>query len=102
MVYADPYKLEAHQLSLMDVVRSINLANLILPAGDVQLGVLDYSIYTNSQLRSIAEINQLPLKTVKQSTVRVEDIGYAQDAQQIQTNLGRADGQLSVYVHVLQ
>src|SRR6266853_5482463 len=65
MVYADPYKLEAHQLSLMDVVRSINGANLILPAGDVQLGALDYSIYTNSQLRSIAEINQLPLKTVK-------------------------------------
>ena len=36
MVYTDPYKLEAHQLSLMDVVRSINKANLILPAGDVQ------------------------------------------------------------------
>jgi hypothetical protein len=40
MVYADPYKLEAHQLSLMDVVRSVNNSNLILPAGDVQLAVL--------------------------------------------------------------
>src|ERR1039458_8066380 len=29
MGYADPYKLEAHQLSLMDVVRSVNNANLI-------------------------------------------------------------------------
>src|SRR4030081_3354414 len=62
MIYADPYKLEAHQLSLMDVVRSINTANLILPAGDVQLGQLDYSIYTNSQLETIAEIDQLPIK----------------------------------------
>jgi multidrug efflux pump subunit AcrB len=44
MVYADPYKLEAHQLSLMDVVRSLNNSNLILPAGDVQLGMLDYNI----------------------------------------------------------
>src|SRR4249920_227133 len=43
MVYADPYKLEAHQLSLMDVVRSVNNSNLILPAGDVQLGMLDYA-----------------------------------------------------------
>src|SRR6266436_7381239 len=102
MVYADPYKLEAHQLSLMDVVRSINGANLILPAGDVQLGALDDSIYTNSQLSSIAEINQLPLKTVKQSTVRVQDIGYAKDAQQIQTNVVRVDGQRSVYVPVLK
>src|SRR5438105_1529213 len=102
MVYADPYKLEAHQLSLMDVVRSINVANLILPAGDVQLGQLDYSIYTNSQLRSIVDINHLPLKTVGQSTVRVEDVGYAKDAEQIQTNLVRVEGQRSVYVPVLK
>src|SRR6202790_912149 len=40
MVYADPHKLEAHQLSLMDVVRSVNDSNLILPAGDVQIGPL--------------------------------------------------------------
>ncbi len=53
MVYADPYKLEAHQLSLMDVVRSVNESNLILPAGDVQIGPLDYNIYTNSQLRTV-------------------------------------------------
>ena len=59
MVYADPYKLEAHQLSLMDVVRSVNNANLILPAGDVQLGPLDYNIYTNSQLPTVKEIDQL-------------------------------------------
>ena len=102
MVYADPYKLEAHQLSLMDVVRSLNSANLILPAGDVQLGQLDYNIYTNSQLRTVGEINQLPLKTVGQSSVRVNDIGYAKDAQQIQTNLVRVDGQRSVYLPVLK
>src|SRR6267154_2791530 len=95
MVYADPFKLEAHQLSLMDVVRSINGANLILPAGDVQIGQLDYNIYTNSQLRGISEINELPVKTVGQSPVRIGDIGYAQDAQQIQTNLVRVDGQRS-------
>ena len=102
MVYADPYKLEAHQLSLMDVVRSVNAANLILPAGDVQLGPLDYNIYTNSQLGTVAEINELPLKTVGQSSVRVNDIGYAKDAQQIQTNLVRVDGQRSVYLPVLK
>ncbi len=102
MVYADPYQLEAHDLSLMDAVRALNAANLILPAGDVQLGPLDYNIYTNSQLRTVAEINQLPLKTVHQSPVRVADIGHAEDAQQIQTNIVRVDGQRSVYVPVLK
>ena len=37
MVYVDPLKLEAHQLSVMDVVRSVNESNLILPAGDVKV-----------------------------------------------------------------
>jgi multidrug efflux pump subunit AcrB len=102
MVYTDPYKLEAHQLSPMDVVRSVNKSNLILPAGDAQVGLLDYNIYTNSQLRTVKEINDLPVKTVGQSPVRVSDIGYAKDAQQIQTNLVRVDGQRSVYVPVLK
>ncbi len=102
MVYTDPYKLEAYQLSPMDVVRSINNANLILPAGDVQLGTLDYSIYTNSQLRTIDEIDQIPIKTVGQSPVRVADIGYARDAQQIQMNVVRVDGQRSVYTPILK
>jgi multidrug efflux pump subunit AcrB len=102
MVYADPYKLEAHQMSLMDVVRSINAANLILPAGDVQLGPLDYSIYTNSQLRTVSEIDQLPIKMVGQSPVRVTDIGKTMDGAQIQTNIVRVDSQPSVYVPVLK
>src|ERR1041384_6058973 len=102
MIYTDPYKLEAHQLSLMDVVRAVNESNLILPAGDVQIGPLDYSIYTNSQLSTIREINQLPIKMVGQSPVRVADIGYAKDAQQIQTNVVRVDGQRSVYTPVLK
>ena len=102
MVYTDPYKLEAHQLSPMDVVRSINNANLILPAGDVQIGSLDYNIYTNSQLSTVADIDNLPIKTVGQSPVRVSDIGYAKDAQQIQTNLVRVDGQPSVYLPVMK
>src|SRR5450432_4297313 len=81
MVYVDPLKLEAHQLSVMDVVRSINDSNLILPAGDVRIGPVDYSLYTNSQLPSTKEINALPLKTVDGASVLVADIGRAKDAQ---------------------
>jgi multidrug efflux pump subunit AcrB len=102
MVYTDPYKLEAHQLSLMDVVRSVNDSNLILPAGDVQIGPLDYNIYTNSQLRTVHEIDQLPVKMAGQSPVRIADIGYAEDGHQIQTNVVRVDGQRSVYTPVLK
>lgn len=102
MIYTDPNKLEAYQLSLMDIVRSVNESNLILPAGDVQLGPLDYSIYTNSQLNSVDEINNLPIKMVGTNPVHVRDIGVAKDAYQIQTNIVRVDGQRSVYLPVLK
>src|SRR4029077_19306880 len=48
------------------------------------------------------EIDQLPIKTVGQSPVRISDVGYAKDAQQIQTNLVRVDGQPSVYLPVMK
>ena len=102
MVYADPFKLEARQLSLMDVVRTINRSNLILPAGDVPIGPFDYNIYTNSQLPSIPEINQLPLKVSGGSVVRIADVGFAQDSHQIQTNIVRVDGKRAVYTPVLK
>jgi multidrug efflux pump subunit AcrB len=102
MVYVDPLKLEAHALSVMDVVRAVNDANLILPAGHVVVGPFDYNIYTNSQLDTIRAIDQLPLKTVGQASVMVADVGKAQDAAQIQTNVVRVDGQRSVYLPILK
>src|ERR1700677_1075616 len=102
MVYVDPLKLEAHQLSVMDVVRSVNQSNLILPAGDVKIGPYDYNLATNSQLPSIAEINSMPLKTVGGSPVTVADVGEAKDGAAIQTNIVRIDGQRSVYLPVLK
>ena len=102
MVYVDPLKLEAHQMSVMDVVTSLNESNLILPAGDVRIGTKDYNIYPNSQIAVVDEINDLPLKTVGNASVMVADIGKAKDAGQLQTNIVRVDGQHSVYIPILK
>ncbi len=101
-VYVDPVKLEAHQLSLMDVVKSVNESNLILPAGDVRIGPKDYNIYANSQIPVVEEINAMPIKTETGASVFVGDIGQAKDAGQLQTNIVRVDGQHSVYIPVLK
>ena len=102
MVYVDPVKLEAHQLSLMDVVHAVNDSNLILPAGDVRIGPRDYNIYANAQLPNVEEINRIPLKTVGNASVMVADVGEAKDSGAIQTNIVRIDGQQSVYIPVLK
>jgi multidrug efflux pump subunit AcrB len=102
MLYVDPLKLESYHLSPMDVVRVINESNLILPAGDVRIGPIDYSIYTNSLIPTPEEIAKVPVRTVGGANVTVADFATAKDAQQLQYNLVRVDGQPSVYVPVLK
>lgn len=102
MIYVDPMKLEAHQLSAMDVVRTVNDANLILPAGDVRIGPMNYNIYANSQLESLDEVARIPLKTIGQSSVLVGDVAEVKDYASLQYSTVRVDGQRSAYQPVLR
>jgi hydrophobic/amphiphilic exporter-1 (mainly G- bacteria), HAE1 family len=102
MVYVDPLKLEAAQMSVMDVVHAVNESNLILPAGDVRIGPKDYNIYANSQVPTPEEVNSIPLRSKGNASIMVGDIGHAEDAGQLQTNIVRVDGQRSVYIPVLK
>ncbi len=102
MVYVDPYKLASRQLSPMDVVNAVNNSNLILPAGDVKMGPIDYYVYSNSLVDDMDQLSKLPVKTVGNSWVSVDDIGKAEDANQVQYNLVRVDGQRSVYLPIMK
>jgi len=102
MIYVDPYKLLSRQLSLMDVVGAVNNSNLILPAGDVKIGPYDYFVYSNSLVENMSELGEVPLKTRSTSWVTVNDVGKAEDANQIQYNLVRIDGQRSCYIPIMK
>ena len=82
--------------------QSVNSSNLILPAGDVRIGSKDYNIYANSQFPDANSMNQMPLKSVGNSSVLVGDIGKAIDSGALQYNIVRIDGQRSVYVPVFK
>ena len=102
MVYVDPYKLASRQLSPMDVVKAVNDSNLILPAGDVKVGSNDYYVYSNSLVDSMKQLGQVPVKTAGTSWVSVDDLGKAEDANQIQYNIVRVDGQRSCYIPIMK
>ena len=102
MVYVDPFKLLSRQLSLMDVVDAVNQNNLILPAGDVKVGINDYYVYSNAMVKRVEELNQVPLKTVGSRWASLGDVGEAKDASQIQYNVVRVDGQRSCYIPIMK
>jgi len=99
--YVDPLKLEARQISPMDVVRSLSQANVILPAGDVQIGNLDYNIYSNAQF-DLKHANQYPVKMNGENPVLMSDIGQLKDAHALQYNVVHVNGQRSVYLPVMK
>ena len=102
MVYVDPYKLASRQMTPMDVVTAVNQSNLILPAGDVKMGPYDYYVYSNSLVDQAKDLNDIPIKTVGNSWVTVGDVGHAEDANQIQYNVVRVDGQRSCYIPIMK
>ncbi len=78
------------------------MSNLILPAGDVRIGPMDYNLYTNAQVPDADALNGVPLKTEGEKSVFVSDVGKAVDGSALQYNIVRVNGQRSVYVPILK
>ncbi len=103
MVFVNQQKLQAMGLSPMDVVHKVNASSVVLPAGDVRIGPLDYDLYTNSMVPDAKTLNQIVLKTLgHDKNVYVKDVGHAVDGAWLQYNMVRIDGQQSTYVGVMK
>ena len=97
----DPALLNARGLSILDVVKAVKAANLILPSGDLKAGNLDYNVFTNNQFKTVDPIQDVIVKVNQQGNpVRVRDLGTVTDSSDIQTNIVRTDGTRAVYLRV--
>ena len=99
-VFLDQQRMLARGVSPSEVVKAINAQSAILPAGDVKVGDLDYYVYSNSLVRVVDQINDLPVKVVNGSPVLIRDIGTASDSTAVQTSIVRVNGRESVYVPI--
>jgi len=83
-------------------VNAISAQNIILPSGTSKIGAFEYAVDTNSAPRTVAELNQLPIKTVGSTTIYIRDVAYVRDGFPPQTNIVRVNGQRSVLLTVLK
>jgi CzcA family heavy metal efflux pump len=102
MVDIDPRALQAKGLSPLDVVNAINAQNLVLPTGTAKIGAFEYGVAMNGSPKSVAELNELPIKTAKGSTIYMRDVANVRDGFPPQTNIVRHDGQRAVLLTVLK
>jgi len=96
----DPVALQAKGLSPVDIVNAITAQNLILPTGTAKLGTLEYNVEMNGSPQSIAEMNDLPVKTVNGSTIYMKDVAHVRDGFSPQTNVVLTNGQRGVLMSI--
>src|SRR5580698_1887958 len=97
----DPAAMYAKQLSATDVSNALNLQNLILPAGSVKIGEREYQVQVNSSPVALAELNNLPIKSVNGATVYLKDVANVRDGFAVQTNIVRTNGTRGFLLTVL-
>jgi CzcA family heavy metal efflux pump len=96
----DTQKLQAHGLSATDVVNAVSAQNIILPAGVVKMGEMEYQVESNSTPQTIAELNDMPVKTSNGTTIYIHDVGNVRDGYPPQTNIVRVNGQRAALMSI--
>ncbi len=102
MVDIDPGRLYAWGLSARDVSAAIGAQNVILPTGSAKMGTNEYPISVNSSPEVLQQINDLPIKTVRGTTVYVRDVANVHDGATPQTNMVHVNGKRSVLLTILK
>jgi CzcA family heavy metal efflux pump len=85
-------KLQAYGLSPNDIVNAVNAQNIVLPTGTIKLGPTEYNVEMNGTPQTIAQLNDLPVKTTNGSTLYMRDVAHIRDGFSPQTNIVRQDG----------
>src|SRR6267142_2698729 len=102
MVDLDQRLLQSKGLSPADVVTALGQQNLVLPSGTAKIGQFEYDVAMNASPRTVAELNDLPVKVVGNSTIYLRDVAHVRDGFAPQTNVVRRDGMRGTLVTILK
>ncbi|MFT3836357.1 MAG: efflux RND transporter permease subunit [Myxococcaceae bacterium] len=98
----DLQKLYAFGLSPPDVVNAISAQNLILPSGTAKMGTSEYPVRLNSAPGALADLGTVPIKTVNNVVVRLNDVASVRDGYAPQQSLVHSNGRRAVLVSILK
>ena len=102
MAYLDRQKMQARNLSAVDIMNALNAGNVFLPAGDAKFGDLDYVIDSNSMYQKVKDMGDIPVRIEQGNATYLKDVATPKDANYIQTNVVRVDGKREVYIPVFR
>jgi multidrug efflux pump subunit AcrB len=98
----DPRKLQEKNLTQSDVTNAINNQALVFPSGTTKFGALQYPIDINTFPTRIDNLNELPIKVVDGTQIKVGDVAQVRDGYDPQQNIVRQDGVRSTLMSVFK
>src|SRR6202167_1039862 len=102
MIDLNPNLLQSKGLSPQDVLNALTDQNLVLPGGTAKIGEFEDDVRVNSSPKTVAELNDLPIKQVGRATVYLRDVANVRDGFAPQTNIVRQDGHRGVLLSILK
>ena len=102
MINSNPRLMLSKGLTPSDILTAVAAQNLVLPSGTAKIGEMEYDARLNGAPRTIAELNDMPVKVVGDSTIYLRDIATVSDGFTPQTNVVRQDGQRGVLLSILK
>jgi len=98
----DTAALQSKGLAPLDVVNAISAQNLILPSGTSKIGSFEYNVEINGSPRTVAELNDLPVRTVGANTIYIRDVANVRDGFPPQTNIVHVNGRRATLLTILK
>lgn len=91
-VYINPVLLAANDLTIQEVEQALRRENMSLPAGSFVGPNLELSISVDKAYKDLSSIKQLPIKKVKNSVIRLENIAEVKFGPENEKTLFKAQG----------
>ncbi len=98
----DPQALLAKGMTSSDVINAVTTQNLTLPAGTTKIGDTEFNVSLNASPPTIAELNNIPVRTVNGATTFLREVAHVRDGFSPQINIVRQDGQRGLLLTALK
>ena len=101
-IWLDADRLASYRLTVQDVEEALRRQNLEVPAGRIESRQREFSVTARTDLNTVAQFNDIALRTVGGYTVRLRDVGRVQEGAVSERSQVRLNGIPSISTGVIR
>lgn len=99
-IVLDPAKLKSRNLTVLDVQRALQTQNIQIPGGNVDQTTRELTLRTYGRVGSVSEFNDIPIAKQGVTSIRLSDVGSAEDGMETATSVATLNGKPTIVLSV--